>query len=59
MSKETKEDPTEVPLTPLEVTIKNKDKKDTTYDSQDAEEYDTHTVTEEEIKEAEDGHTSG
>ncbi len=42
---------------PLEVKITNKDKseRDTTYDSQDANEYDVHTMSKEEIEEFENG----
>ncbi len=40
---------------PSEVVIKNKDKRDTTYDDQDAEEYDEHKMSKKEIEEFENG----
>ncbi len=55
MTEEKKEE-----LTPLEVKITNKDKpaeKDKTYDSHDADEYEIHTMSKEEIEEFENGDT--
>ncbi len=52
MSKEEEPKATEEESTPIEVKIINKDKieKDTTYDSHDADEYDTQVMSEKEIE---------
>ncbi len=60
MDEEDKEVPEEVIDTkPIEVTIKNppKDVRDKRYDSKDDPEYDELGITQEELKEFEDGNT--